>query len=56
MPKIGIAELAHAAARTIHFTGYEVAVDKIRVPGPEFRLIGNLLGSADILAQMADRC
>ncbi len=56
MPKIGMADLAHAAATTIPVTGYEVAVDKIRVPGPEFRLIGNLLGSADILAQMADRC
>jgi hypothetical protein len=30
-------------------------VDRIRVP-PEFRLIGNLLGSADIMTQMADRC
>jgi len=56
MPRIDMADLAQAAARTIHFTGYEVPVDKIRVPGPEFRLIGNLLGSADILAQMADRC
>ena len=56
MPLIGMGELADAATHTIHFTGYEVAVDKIRVPGPEFRLIGNLLGSADILAQMADRC
>ena len=56
MPTIGMADLAPAAARTVHFTGYEVAVDRIRVPGPEFRLIGNLLGSADILAQMADRC
>jgi len=56
MPRIGLADLAQAAARTIHFTGYEIPVDKIRVPGPEFRLIGNLLGSADILAQMADRC
>src|SRR6187397_2343008 len=55
-PKIGMADLAQAASRVIHFTGYEVPVDKIRVPGPEFRLIGNLLGSADILAQMADRC
>jgi len=54
-PKIGMADLAQAASRTIHFTGYEVPVDKIRV-GPEFRLIGSLLGSADILAQMADRC
>lgn len=56
MPRIGMADLAYAAARTIHFTGYEIPVDKIRVPAPEFRLIGNLLGSADILAQMADRC
>ena len=54
-PKIGMADLAQAASRTIHFTGYEVPVDKIRV-GLEFRLIGSLLGSADILAQMADRC
>jgi hypothetical protein len=56
LPRIGMADLAQAAARTVHFTGYEIPVDKIRVPGPEFRLIGNLLGSADILAQMADRC
>lgn len=56
MAVVGMAELAEAAARTIHFTGYEIAVDKIRVPGPEFRLVGNLLGSADILAQTADRC
>lgn len=56
MPRIGMAELAQAASRIIHFTGYEIPVDRIRVPSPEFRLIGNLLGSADILAQMADRC
>lgn len=53
--KIGMADLAPVAARTLHFTGYEVPVERIRVD-PEFRLIGNLLGSADILAQMADRC
>ena len=40
----------------MHFTGYEIPVDKIKVAAPEFRLLGNLLGSADILAQMADRC
>jgi hypothetical protein len=56
LPKIGMADFAQAASRVIHFTGYEVPVDRIRLPGPEFRLIGNLLGSADILAQMADRC
>ncbi len=56
LPTIGMGDLVQAAARTLHFTGFEVPVDRIRVPGPEFRLIGNLLGSADILAQMADRC
>jgi len=56
LPKIGMADLAQAATRVIHFTGYEVPVGRIQVPGPEFRLIGSLLGSADILAQMADRC
>jgi hypothetical protein len=56
LPRIGMADLAGAASRVIHFTGYEIPVDRIKVPGPEFRLIGNLLGSADIMAQMADRC
>jgi hypothetical protein len=56
LPKIGMADLTEAATRTVHFTGYEIPVDKIKVAAPEFRLIGNLLGSADILAQMADRC
>jgi hypothetical protein len=52
---IGMGDLAHAATRTLHFTGYEVPIGKIRLD-PEYRLIGNLLGTADILAQMADRC
>ena len=47
---------AAAAAPTVHFTGYELATQNIRVPAPIFRLIGNMLGSADIIAQMADRC
>ena len=55
LTKIGMADLAPVASRTLHFTGYEVPVATIRVE-PQFRLIGNLLGSADILAQMADRC
>jgi len=56
LPKIGMADLTEAATCTVHFTGYEIPVDRIKVPAPEFRLLGNLLGSADILAQMADRC
>ena len=54
--RLGLAKLAPAASRVIHFTGYERPVHKIRVPNPTFRLIGNMLGTADIIAQMADRC
>jgi hypothetical protein len=50
-----MSDLAPAASRTLHFTGYEIPIEKIRLD-PEYRLIGNLLGSADIVAQMADRC
>lgn len=53
--RLGMSDLAPVAARLVHFTGYEVPVADIRVDA-EFRLIGNLLGSADLLAQMADRC
>ncbi len=56
LPQLGMADLAPVAARIIHFTGYEVPIAKIRVPRPVFRVIGNLLGTADILGQMADRC
>jgi hypothetical protein len=56
LPQIGMADLAPVAARVIHFTGYEIPVPKIRVKQPVYRVIGNLLGTADILGQMADRC
>ena len=56
LPKIGMADLAPVAARVVHFTGYEVPIEKIHLPQPIYRVIGNLLGTADILGQMADRC
>jgi len=56
LPKIGMGEHADSAAGLIHFTGYEIPVSAIRVPSLAHRLLGNLLGSADIIAQMSDRC
>jgi len=56
MNRIGMAELAPIASRIIHFTGYEKPIAKIDVPNLTFRLIGNMLGTADIIAQMSDRC
>jgi hypothetical protein len=56
MPMIGMPEYAEVAGQVVHFTGYERPVASIRVPDPIFRLMGSLLGSADIIAQMSDRC
>jgi hypothetical protein len=56
LPTIGMADLAPVAASVVHFTGYEVPIEKIHIALPIHRVIGNLLGTADILGQMADRC
>jgi hypothetical protein len=56
LPRLGMGDVAEIAAALIHFTGYEKPISSIRVPGPVYRLLGNLLGSADLIAQMADRC
>ena len=56
LPRIGMGEVAEVAANLIHFTGFETPVAKIEVPTPRHKLLGNLLGSADIIAQMSDRC
>jgi hypothetical protein len=56
LPQLGMADLAPVAARIIHFTGYEIPIPQIRVKAPIHRVLGNLLGTADILGQMADRC
>jgi hypothetical protein len=56
LPRIGMGEMADIAAALIHFTGYEIPVAQINVPTLRHKLLGSLLGSADIIAQMADRC
>jgi hypothetical protein len=56
LPAIGMPEYADVAGQIVHFTGYERPVSSIRVPDPIFKLLGSLLGSADIIAQMSDRC
>jgi len=56
LPGAGLAGWVPIATRIVHFTGYETPVAQINVPDPIYRLIGSLLGSADIIAQMADRC
>jgi len=56
LPRIGMSDVADIAAALIHFTGYETPVAQIKVPTLAHQLLGRLLGSADIIAQMSDRC
>jgi len=56
LPKIGMGDKAYAASRVVHFTGYEVPVERIEVPAPVYRTVGNLVATGDMLAQMSDRC
>jgi hypothetical protein len=56
LARLGMGKLAPIAAQLIHYTGYERPAESIRVSDPLLRRIGHMLGTADIIAQMADRC
>jgi hypothetical protein len=56
LPQVGFAAEAALAGQVVHYTGYEVELDRIAVSQPQDRMLGFLLGSADVLAQTADRC
>lgn len=52
----GLARYASAAAAIVHYTGHERPAEAIRIDGALPRRIGQMLGTADLIAQMADRC
>jgi hypothetical protein len=56
LPTIGMAEWVPVATLIVHFTGYEMRFEQIRLDDPRDRKVGHLLGTADMMAQMADRC
>jgi len=56
LPEIGMARYAGVASMIVHFTGYEVDIDDIELDDPRDAICGHLLGTADLIAQMADRC
>ena len=55
LPQLGFAEEAGAAAKLVHFTGYEMDIDDILLHDPRDRLLGHLVGTADLIGQMSDR-
>ncbi len=54
LPGVGLADIAAVCARIIYFTGYETDPGKLRVASDRERRLGTLLGTADLIAQMAD--
>lgn len=56
LPRVGLDDFVPVIGRIVHFTGYEVSLDRIELEEPKDYLIGHLLGTADLLAQLADRC
>src|SRR6185436_10359123 len=55
LPKVGFADEAALAARLVHFTGYEMDIDDIRVEDVRDRTVGCMVGAADLIGQMSDR-
>src|SRR5215813_6750844 len=58
LPVLGFGAWVPVASEIIHFTGYEVPFEHIqaKVADPRDIMVGHLLGTADMIAQMADRC
>ncbi len=56
LPRIGLSSALNIATELVHFTGYEKDPDDIELEDPKDYLLGHMIGSADLLVQMADRC
>jgi len=56
LPTLGMESWVPVATRIVHFTGYEIKLSQIPLTDTRDRKLGGLLGTADLIAQMADRC
>ncbi|MSQ62336.1 MAG: hypothetical protein EXR33_00610 [Betaproteobacteria bacterium] len=54
LPTLGFGAEAEIASRVVHFTGYEMDVDDIKVDSPKDHLLGHMVGTADLIGQMSD--
>ncbi|MEM7281309.1 MAG: HD domain-containing protein [Pseudomonadota bacterium] len=52
----GLATAGDVASQVVHFTGEEIKHDDIEVDDSKYITVGHLLGTADLIAQMSDRC
>jgi hypothetical protein len=56
LPTLGMTRDVGVASMIVHFTGYELDLDTIELDDPRDIICGHMIGTADMLAQMADRC
>jgi hypothetical protein len=56
LAKIGLTQFVPVVFRVVQFTGYEMTLDAIELDDPRDSALGHLLGTGDLLAQLADRC
>jgi hypothetical protein len=56
LPTIGLERDVPIATQIVHFTGYELNPEDIELDCPKDSTAGHFLGTADLIAQMADRC
>ena len=56
LPELGLARDVGVSSMIVHFTGYELDLDNIELDDPRDIICGHLIGTADMIAQMADRC
>jgi len=56
LPELGLSRDVGVSSMIVHFTGYELDLDEIELDDPRDAICGHLLGTADLIAQMADRC
>lgn len=54
LPEVGLQDLVGVCTRIIYFTGYHTDPRNLPVANEQERCLGALLGTADLIAQMAD--
>lgn len=56
LSRVGLGRWGNVAQQIVHFTGYEIDLERLELEDPRDSAAGHLLGTADLMAQMADRC
>lgn len=54
LPSIDREDIVELTGKLVHFTGYEYSPDQIDIADPKLRTLGAMVGTADVIAQMAD--